>query len=166
MRMEWSVVQDSPNAIKSIARAENISRWKFPKHVYNLYKSTTINTRKKRMPKKLVLFVVLAIIFFIIAFFLLFSGSNKSPLISVITGTPITQEETKKNESTPKQPDKSNPNQLPASSATDPTQVQNKNESSASSSVVDSVASSEPAYDVSDPFGYKPNFTPNVVNAR
>ena len=30
MRMEWSVVQDSPNAIKSMARAENISRWRFP----------------------------------------------------------------------------------------------------------------------------------------
>ncbi|MEN8411939.1 zonular occludens toxin domain-containing protein [Acinetobacter bereziniae] len=166
MRMEWSVVQDSPNAIKSIARAENISRWKFPKHVYNLYKSTTINTRKKRMPKKLAVFVVLAIIFFLIAIFLLFNGGTNSPLISAITGNPITTEETKKNESKPTQSDKSNPLQLPVSSPIDTTQVQNKNETSASSPVVDSVASSEPAYEVSDPFAFKPNITPNVVNSR
>lgn len=166
MKMEWSVVQDSPNAIKSIARAENISRWKFPKHVYNLYKSSTMHTRKKRMPKKLVIFVALAIIFFLIAIFLLFNGGTKSPLISAITGSPITTEETKKNESKPTQTDKSNPLQLPASSPIHPTQVQNKNESAASTPVVDSVASSEPSYDVSDPFGFKPNVTPNVVNSR
>lgn len=166
MRMEWSVVQDSPNAIKSIARAENISRWRFPKHVYNLYKSSTMHTRKKRMPKKLVIFVALAIIFFLIAIFLLFNGGTKSPLISAITGSPITTEETKKNESKPTSTDKSNPLQLPVSSPTDTTQVQNKNENAASSTVVDSVASSEPSYDVSDPFGFKPNVTPNVVNSR
>jgi len=166
MKMEWSVVQDSPNAIKSIARAENISRWKFPKHVYNLYKSSTMHTRKKRMPKKLVIFVALAIIFFLIAIFLLFNGGTKSPLISAITGSPITTEETKKNESKPTQTDKSNPLQLPVSSPTDTTQVQNKNESAASAPVVDYVASSEPSYDVSDPFGFKPNVTPNVVNSR
>jgi len=166
MRMEWSVVQDSPNAIKSIARAENISRWKFPTHVYNLYKSSTMHTRKKRMPKKLVLFVALAIIFFLIAIFLLFNGATKSPLISAITGNPIATEETKKNEPKPTQADKSNPLQLPISSPTDTTQVQNKNESAASAPVVDSVASSEPTYDVSDPFGFKPNVTPNVVNSR
>lgn len=166
MRMEWSVVQDSPNAIKSIARAENISRWKFPKHVYNLYKSTTINTRVKRIPKKLVLFLVLAVIFFIIAFFLLFNGGNKSPLVSVITGSPITSEETKKNAPNTIQADRPDSIQSSASSPIDTTQVQNKNESPSSSPVVDSVASSEPAYDVSDPFSYKPNVTPNPVNSR
>ncbi|MBK5646374.1 MAG: hypothetical protein I4N51_04170 [Acinetobacter sp.] len=166
MMLEWSVVQDSPNAIKSIARAENITRWRFPKEIYRLYKSTTINTRVKRMPKKLVIFVALAIIFFLIAIFLLFNGGTKSPLISAITGSPITTEETKKNESKPTQTDKSNPLQLPVSSSTDTTQVQNKNETAASSPVVDSVASSEPSYDVSDPFGFKPNVTPNVVNSR
>ena len=166
MRMEWSVVQDSPNAIKSIARAENISRWRFPKHVYNLYKSTTINTRVKRIPKKLVIFLALAIVFFLIAFFLLFSGSGKSPLISAITGSPIATQETKQNESSSKQSNKPNPDQLPTSSPTDPTQVQNKNENPASAPVTDSIASSEPSYDVSDPFSFKPNVTPNVVNHR
>lgn len=166
MRMEWSVVQDSPNAIKSIARAENISRWRFPKHVYNLYKSTTINTRVKRIPKKIVICLVLAVIFFIIAMFLVL-GAGKNPLVSIFTGnqTPTTQE-SKKNESTSKQPDKSNPDQLPASSSTDHTQVQNKNENPASAPVADSVVSSQPAYEVSDPFAFKPNVTPNVVNSR
>jgi len=167
MRMEWSVVQDSPNAIKSIARAENISRWRFPKHVYNLYKSSTMHTRKKRIPKKIVICLVLAVLFFIIAMFLL-SGTGKNPLVSTFTGDKAssTSQESKKNESTSKQPDKSNPNQLPASSPTDPTQVQNQNENPASAPVVDFVSSSEPTYEVSDPFAFKPNITPNVVNSR
>lgn len=167
MRMEWSVVQDSPNAIKSIARAENITRWRFPKHVYNLYKSTTINTRVKRIPKKIVICLVLAVIFFIVAMFLLL-GAGKNPLVSTLTGneTPTTTQETKKNESKPTQTDKSNPLQLPASSPTDPTQVQNQNENPASAPVADSVVSSQPAYEVSDPFAFKPNVTPNVVNNR
>lgn len=165
MKMEWSVVQDSPNAIKSIARAENISRWRFPKHVYNLYKSTTINTRVKRIPKKIVICLVLAVTFFIVAMFLLL-GAGKNPLVSTFTGneTPTTQE-SKKNESTSKQPDKSNPNQLSASSPTDPTQVQNQNENPASAPSPDTVVSSQP-YEVSDPFAFKPNITPNVVNSR
>lgn len=90
MRMEWSVVQDSPNAIKSIARAENLSRWRFPTHVYNLYKSTTINTRVKRMPKKLVIFAVSAILCAIVACFLLFHSGN-NPLFKVLTGKPLDQ---------------------------------------------------------------------------
>ncbi|WP_151803400.1 zonular occludens toxin domain-containing protein [Acinetobacter guillouiae] len=166
MMLEWSVVQDAPNAIKSIARAENITRWRFPKEIYRLYKSTTINTRVKRIPKKIVICLVLAVIFFIVAMFLLL-GAGKNPLVSTFTGneTPTTQE-SKKNESTSKQPDKSNPNQLPASSPTDTTQVQNQNENPASVPSPDTVVSSQPAYEVSDPFAFKPNITPNVVNSR
>ncbi|WEI15669.1 zonular occludens toxin domain-containing protein [Acinetobacter soli] len=102
MKMEWSVVQDSPNAIKSMARAENISRWRFPKHVYNLYKSTTINTRQKRIPKKLVTFVLLAVALLSVALFLIFGTKMNNPLVSVMTGQPISKPvETKKmNQST------------------------------------------------------------------
>lgn len=167
MRMEWSVVQDSPNAIKSIARAENLSRWRFPKHVYNLYKSTTINTRVKRMPKKLVAFVALAVICMISAIFLLFHGSTNNPLISTFTGKPVAaQAETKKYESPPKQTNQPTTGQQPTTSTTPAATVQNQNENPASSPVSNESVPAQIAYDPSDPYAFKPNTSPNVVNYR
>ena len=164
MKLEWSVVQDSPNAIKSLARAENMSRWRFPKHVYNLYKSTTINTRVKRIPKKLVICAVLAVVFILLALFL-FSSSGNSPLVAVATGNPLTQSQDKKNDSTT-QSNKSNTVQPSATDQKDSKGLQNPNEIAASSPVVSSSSSAEPSYDVSDPFAFQPTVTPNVVNHR
>jgi len=164
MRMEWSVVQDAPNAIKSIARAENISRWRFPKHVYNLYKSTTINTRVKRIPKKLVICAVLAVVFILLALFL-FSSSGNSPLVAMATGNPLTQPQGQKNELSTKS---NNPNAGKPSAAEqkDTKDVQDQNETAASSPAVDAASSAAPAYDVADPFAFQPNAAPNVVNHR
>ena len=92
MRMEWSVVQDSPNAVKSIARCESLTRWKFPKHVYNLYTSTTINTREKRIPKKLVIVSIAAAICFIAAILMNVLSGGSNPLVSIITGNPPVEE--------------------------------------------------------------------------
>ena len=164
MKLEWSVVQDSPNAIKSLARAENMSRWRFPKHVYNLYKSTTINTRVKRIPKKLVICAVLAVVFILLALFL-FSSSGNSPLVAVATGNPLTQSQDKKNDSTT-QSNKSNTVQPSATDQKDSKGLQNPNEIAASSPVVSSSSSAEPSYYVSDPFAFQPTVTPNVVNHR
>lgn len=164
MRMEWSVVQDAPNAIKSLARAENISRWRFPKHVYNLYKSTTINTRIKRIPKKLVICIVIAVLFFILSIFLLL-GSGKSPLVAFATGNPITSTGTK-NESQSKQTDKPNASNPSAEDPKDSKAIQEKNESPVSSPTPDNTQPTELVYDVSDPFAFKPSVTPNVVNYR
>lgn len=167
MRLEWSVVQDSPNAIKSLARAENISRWRFPKHVYNLYKSTTINTRIKRMPKKLVVYVVLAILCAILSIFLLSHGATDSPLIRALFGKqPIEQTQVKKNEVQNKS------NKQPSGQPSTPNQpnnagLQKPNAVSASAPVSSAgSAASEPVYDVSNPNAYKPVSRPNPVNYR
>ncbi|MEQ1343698.1 zonular occludens toxin domain-containing protein [Acinetobacter seifertii] len=168
MRMEWSIVQDSPNAIKSIARAENMSRWRFPKHVYNLYKSTTMNTRVKRMPKKLVVFAVLAVLCILLSVFLFSSGASKNPLVTSITGKTPTQQTqgTKKNEPTTQSANQPNSQQQSASEPKAASEVQAQNESSASSPVGNSSVSVQPTYDITDPLAFKPVTTPNVVNTR
>ena len=168
MMLEWSVVQDSPNAIKSIARAENLTRWKFPKEIYPLYKSSTAHTRVKRIPRKLVIFVCLAIFFFTVpALLLLFAGKNPVPFLFSDNKTATeTKKHDQSDKSQAKQVDKSNPNQLPVSSAQANEQVQNANAISSSSPVADNNVRNEPSYDVTDPFGYKPTVTPNPVNHR
>lgn len=165
MRMEWSIVQDSPNAIKSIARAENISRWRFPKHVYNLYKSTTINTRKKRIPKKLVLFIAIAILFFISAAFL-FLKSQNSPLVSMVTGKPIAEQpeqtQGKKNDST----NKPTAEQPSNTKQTDSKTIQDKNATDNNTAASEPVTYAESTYSASDPFAYEPVYVPQPVNHR
>lgn len=168
MKMEWSIVQDSPNAIKSIARAENLSRWRFPKHVYNLYKSTTINTRVKRMPKKLVIFAVFAVLFICLAIFLLFNGAAKNPLITAVSGKPIVEQTkgTKKNEPKTQSANQPNSNQQSASEPQAASEVQAQNEGSASSPVANSSVPNQPPYNPADPLAFQPVTTPNVVNTR
>ncbi|MFC1392206.1 putative phage-like protein [Acinetobacter baumannii] len=167
MRMEWSVVQDSPNAIKSIARAENVSRWRFPKHVYNLYKSTTINTRVKRVPKKLIIFVALAVICILTSIFMLFSNSS-NPLISTFSGKPIAAQTqgTKKNEPTAKSTTESNAKQKSADEQKAASEVQAQNENPASTPVASPSLPVQPTYDPADPLAFQPVTTPSVVNSR
>lgn len=169
MMLEWSVVQDSPNAIKSIARAENITRWKFPKEIYNLYKSSTMHTRVKRIPKKLVICAVLAVLFLLLASILFFNGATKNPLISQFVDTPT--EQAKQNEQSTKptnaqSANQSNPNQSSASEPQNTSQLQDQNEIPVSSPVADHNIQNEPTYDVSDPFAFKLVTSPNVVNHR
>ncbi|UIJ74336.1 zonular occludens toxin domain-containing protein [Acinetobacter sp. SH20PTE14] len=177
MMLEWSVVQDSPNAIKSLARAENLSRWRFPKHVYKLYKSTTINTRVKRIPKKLVICAVLAVVFILLAGFMFFNSGN-SPLVAVATGNPLTNQENKKDE--PKQSKSSdvgaNGNSV-QQSATNSKQTTNQDsnpvyQADASNAATADVSSTnahapvQPSYDPSKPYDFVPVSQPNVVNHR
>jgi hypothetical protein len=162
MKLEWTVVQDSPNAIKSLARAENISRWQFPKHVYNLYKSTTINTRVKRIPKKLVVCAILAVVFILLALFL-FSRSGSSPLVGMATGNPLAHTQGKKNESSKNA--KSTTQQPSDPKQTDSKNAQNKNESDLVSSASEPVIPIQ-SYVASDPFAYEPVYVPQPVNHR
>lgn len=177
MMLEWSVVQDSPNAIKSLARAENLSRWRFPKHVYKLYKSTTINTRVKRIPKKLVICAVLAVVFILLAGFMFFNSGN-SPLVAAATGNPLINQENKKDE--PKQSKSShvgaNGNSV-QQSATNSKQSTNQDSNSfdqaeASNAATADVSSTnaqapvQPSYDPSKPYDFVPVSQPNVVNHR
>lgn len=177
MMMEWSVVQDSPNAVKSIARAENISRYRFPKHVYKLYKSTTINTRVKRIPKKLVFIVILAVTFLLLALFLL-SKAKDSPLVSMATGKPIsTDVKTDEHNKGTAEKNDAGQNRLPDGEqpASEPVEVA-KNGIKASGLVPNIAASStntslpvsEPqqVYDPSKPYDFQPSSMPTVVNHR
>ncbi|ENX04617.1 zonular occludens toxin domain-containing protein [Acinetobacter courvalinii] len=161
MKMEWSVVQDSPNAIKSIARVENLSRWRFPKHVYPLYKSTTINTREKRIPKKLVGIVIAAVFCFLVAVFLL-SKSGDSPLINMLTGKPLT--ESHKNGSKPT--DKPATQQSSDPKQADPKTPQKENETDSTAAASEPAVPVENTYSESDPFAYEPVYVPQPVNHR
>lgn len=163
MKMEWSVVQDSPNAIKSIARVENLTRWRFPKHVYPLYKSTTINTREKRIPKKLVLLASASACCFLLAIFM-FLSNETSPLLNLLTGKPITAE-AHKNEPKTKS---DNPNTQQSSDAkqTDSKTAQDKNATDNNTAASEPVTYAESTYSASDPFAYQPVYVPQPVNHR
>lgn len=179
MKMEWPVAQDSPNAVKTIARAENISRWIFPKHVYNLYHSTTINTRKKRYPKKMIFFVVMAALV-LLGGVTVYSNTNRSPIVAALTGEEAEKIEEQKNESSKQQPKNSNVQSDPAgaglpsntSGSSDSTQVQNSNglfnnSDVSNSDLVATVPVQSPQlYDPSKPFDYIPDVSPPVVNHR
>lgn len=179
MRMEWSTVQEVPNAARSLIRAENISRWVFPKHIYKLYQSTTADTRVKRIPKKLVITVTAALILFIVAFFMF---NSDSPLIRMMTGRAMLTEEiknepTKPNnatqssgsatESVPKQGTSSNiqaEQSLHASGAVPSDSSYSNDDLNATTN--GSKASDQPIYDPENPFSFKPVSNPAVVNHR
>ena len=170
MRMEWSVVQDSPNAVKSIARCESLTRWKFPKHVYNLYTSTTINTREKRIPKKLVIVSIAAAICFIAAILMNVLSGGSNPLVSIITGNPPVEENKIEPITTIQNPQSAT--QLSGIKPTSSSDIQKKddpnNVSSASEPVTElsTHQQNEPEYNITNPSSYAPSFTPQVVNAR
>nr|WP_314522907.1 zonular occludens toxin domain-containing protein [uncultured Acinetobacter sp.] len=163
MKMEWSIVQDSPNAIKSIARVENLTRWRFPKHVYPLYKSTTINTREKRYPKKLVLLVIASAFCFLLAIFMFFFKDGESPLVNMVTGKPIAIE-AQKNES--KSTDTANSTNSSSNQSADSKTPQNQNATDSGAASSEPAVSVESTYSASDPFAYEPVYVPQPVNHR
>lgn len=172
MKIEWTVVQENPNAVRSLARAENVSRWMFPKHVYKLYKSSTIHTRKKRIPKKLVFLIILAGFFFLCAG-LLFSKdsalmrffSGESPLELTVENKDAKQHSTKSNQSTSGQSSPLSTNaasEAQAKNAT--TDIASSSEPSVSTDATNQAV--QPVYDPSKPFDYKPVVVANPVNHR
>lgn len=178
MMIQWSIVQDAPNGARNIARSESIKRWPFPKHVYDLYTSTTINTRVKRIPKKMVIFAVLAVLLFIAAGVMLYK-KNTSPLISVMTGdtNSFLGDNANDKSKEPKPSDAKSTGSPVRPSETDPKQStdskQNTSEKTdpvgadtSSSTAISSDSAPEATYDVSNPFAYAPSVQPAVVNHR
>jgi zona occludens toxin len=179
MKLEWSTVQEVPNAARSLIRAENITRWLFPKHVYKLYQSTTIDTRVKRYPRKMIICIIAALLLFATAFFTM---DFDSAFFRLITGRPIPTE-VSKNEST-----KPNNAAQSSGSAAQPVPVSGiANNSQAEPSLHASGAvpsdsshsndelnattngsksSDQPIYDPENPFSFKPVSNPAVVNHR
>lgn len=173
MRLEWSTIQENPNAVRSLARAENISRWKFPKYAYKLYQSTTIDTREKRYPRKLILLSILALIFFGGAIYFLTRGD--SLVGGLATGKGLNLEEKNKDENKPVKngSDQSTPQQSSALGTSSASEVQTKNASTdigsssePSVSVDASSQAQQPIYDPANPYDYKPVVVANPVNQR
>lgn len=171
MKIEWTVVQENPNAVRSLARAENVTRWRFPKHVYKLYKSSTAHTRKKRIPKKLV-FLFILMCFFFLGAGLLFSKdsallrffSGQSPLELKVDEKNVNPNTTKTNGSADSQ---SSSSQSAASEATTE-EKQNLSANGDNSNDVSNGSSdiSEMVYDPSKPYDFQPVSNPAIVNHR
>jgi zona occludens toxin len=57
----WNEVQDDPSQNSARELAEE-ALWAYPKHLYSLYKSATIHTMKRRIPKALIVIAAAAIL--------------------------------------------------------------------------------------------------------
>jgi zona occludens toxin len=182
MKLEWSTVQDAPNAVRNLARAENVSRWMFPKYAYKLYKSTTINTRKKRYPRKLIIVCVLVALVFFAWLIMAMNRKTDSTLVSVATGNGLNFDlnQEKKNDKSNTRTDKTadaskSGSALDTSSASEPT-TNAPSKDSNSNGVVNAITDAdgnvipssqpEPVYNPADPYSYNPVSKPAVVNHR
>lgn len=167
IRVEWSICQDQPNAIRNIGRAESSKLYRFPKVLYKVYKSTTASTRVKRYPwKKFIIIGCLASVG-IYGASGLFSGNNA--LVSFATGGKYGNEPIK-----PKQDDKTTTDRLKDSPMQDrKTEVnqETKPDDQVASASDPAVSSDNPTqysvqYDITKPYDYEPPNTMPVVNHR
>lgn len=88
----WAYCVDSPNAPSNKQLAEHTERFNYDKSVYKYYKSATIHTHKKRIPKNLFFIIFGVILFGYFAVKMLFFNDN---FFSKIYG--VEQNSTKKN---------------------------------------------------------------------
>ncbi len=167
IRLEWSICQEQPNALRNIARSEVNKLYRFPKVLYRVYISTTASTRVKRYPwKKFALIGGLGAIG-IYGASGLFSSNNA--LVSFATGGKYGNETTKKDDKTATHPDKQQASSSPVAetkaneTAKSPDQMGSASEPVANSS---NVAEYKVSYDVSNPYAYEPPNTATVVNNR
>jgi zona occludens toxin len=57
----WRYAQANPNTRSAKSDAESTHIFKFPKYLYNYYKSATIHTHKTKIPTKYLLFILIPI---------------------------------------------------------------------------------------------------------
>ena len=88
----WAYCVDSPNAPSNKQLAEHTERFNYDKSVYKYYKSATIHTHKKRIPKNLFFIIFGVILFGYFAVKMLFFNDN---FFSKVYG--VEQNSTKKN---------------------------------------------------------------------
>lgn len=72
----WAYCVDSPNAPSNKKLAEHTERFNYDKSVYKYYKSATIHTHKKRIPKNLFFIIFGVILFGYFAVKMLFFNDN------------------------------------------------------------------------------------------
>ena len=72
----WAYCVDSPNAPSNKKLAEHTERFSYDKSVYKYYKSATIHTHKKRIPKNLFFIIFGVILFGYFAVKMLFFNDN------------------------------------------------------------------------------------------
>lgn len=180
IRFEWSICQEQPNALRNLARAESNKLYRFPKQLYQIYKSTTASTRVKRHPWKKYIVIGLIGAVGLYGVSNLFSGDNA--IVALVTGGKYGNETVNKALNGEKQ-DETNQsaatsnngsaNQSDSDPRTDSdsqekTDKSNINVSGINATNTDAVPASEPVitYDVSDPWAYNPPSVHIPVNAR
>lgn len=180
IRLEWSTCQEQPNAIRNIARAESNKIYRFPKQLYDVYKSTTASTRVKRHPWKKYILIGAIGAAGLYGVSGLFAGDNA--LVSLMTGGKYGNETATKianGEKPNEKPDSQAASSDGSAPATKPTnQEATNNETSkqeqvtnplgglSSSSSGGSTDAPEYTYDVANPFDYNPVSVRAPVNHR
>lgn len=172
----WSTVKQDPNAYKNKAVSEKNESFKFPKHLYKYYKSSTAHTHKLRLPLRFIFWLVLALV---VAFSIFtFALSDNNNFISKMVTGEVSQDANGTTNNTDN-PDLSNssPSNQDATNKTNPNPFSSASTSSASividSESIDDSASAPVAtdsatafYDPSKPFDFVPLDSPSVVNHR
>lgn len=83
---QYGSYRQNPNAVSIKMAAERKFNFSPPDRLFKLYKSTTINTHKKRIPYRALILFTLVIVFAIGMFFWAVGGSKDSTLISGMRG--------------------------------------------------------------------------------
>lgn len=180
----WSTAKPDPNAFKNKATAEVKSTFRFPASLYKYYRSATAHTHKLRLPWRFLMIMVFAL-FCCLSLFTCTMSDDKNLIRQIATGKPADDKSNSNTKTGSTQSSGSasaqsssdtanNKNEtagtLPASSAV-PNDSADSSASSAQSSGDDHTASNGSSstanvYDPNDPFKFKPDTSPTVVNHR
>lgn len=177
----WSTAKPDPNAFKNKATAEVKTTFKFPSDLYKYYRSATAHTHKLRLPWRFLLIIGFALLCCISLFTCTMSDDNNFVKV-IATGEQPNATNTKTGTT-------QSGGSTSAQSSSDTTNNTNETTGalSASSAVASDSASSAsvsaqsadnagaasngsnttaPIYDPNDPFKFKPDTSPTVVNHR
>lgn len=180
----WSTAKPDPNAFKNKATAEVKTTFRFPPSLYKYYRSATAHTHKLRLPWRFILILGL-FVFVCVGLFTCSMSDDKNLVRQVATGKPADDKSNPNTKTGSTQSSGSasaqsssdtanNKNEtggtLPASSAV-PNDSADSSASSAQSSEHDRTSlygssSTANVYDPNDPFKFKPDTSPVVVNHR
>lgn len=79
---QWGSTRDYPNTMVNKLNRERSFDFSPPKYIYKLYKSTTINTHKKRLPYKMIVTLSLFVLAGFYVIYLNLSNVNNSSLVN------------------------------------------------------------------------------------
>lgn len=181
----WSTAKPDPNAFKNKATSEVTTTFKFPPDLYKYYKSATAHTHKMRLPWRFILMLG-SFLLVCVGLFTCSMSDDKNMVRQIATGKTA---DDKSNTANAKGTDTTSSgsataqlsqngntgSQQGAGTLSDSSAINDHSNSasgvSAESSGNDSIAkngvNAEPnVYDPNDPFKFKPDTSPAVVNHR